>query len=89
MKRVISIIMVVVLLISIVTMMAFGLSANGFTYTAEDGEATITAYNNNAAQIEIPDTLGGYPVTKIGAYAFANRVETAGTDISSLRLPAG
>ena len=89
MKRVISIIMVVVLLISIVTMMAFGLSANGFTYTVEDGEATITAYNNNAAQIEIPDTLGGYPVTKIGAYAFANRAETAGTDISSLRLPAG
>ena len=88
MKRVISILMVITLTLSIVTMIAFGLSENGYTYTVENGEATITAYNNSGTSITIPATLGGVPVTAIGDYAFANRVETKGADITSLSLPA-
>lgn len=36
-----------------------------FTYTITDGEATITGYTGNAAEIVIPDAIAGYPVTKL------------------------
>ena len=87
MKRVVSLLMVIVLILSLVTIMAFGLTSNGYTYTQENGGACITAYNNTGTDITIPSSLGGLPVTKIGDYAFANRVETKGSDISSLSLP--
>ena len=87
MKRVISLLMVIALILSLVTIMAFGLTSNGYTYTEENGEACITAYNNTGTDITIPASLGGFPVTKIGDYAFANRVETKGSDITTLNLP--
>ncbi|MBR2591104.1 MAG: leucine-rich repeat protein [Clostridia bacterium] len=87
MKRVISLLMVIALLLSLVTIMAFGLSSNGFTYTVEDGEATVTAYSNSGSAITIPETLGGVPVVAIGDYAFADRAEKS-SDISSLSLPS-
>ncbi|MBQ6381192.1 MAG: leucine-rich repeat domain-containing protein [Clostridia bacterium] len=88
MKRIISLVMVIVLIASIVSILAIGLTENGFTYTVEDGEATVTGYTNNAANISIPETLGGVPVAKIGDFAFANRAERNGSDISSLTLPS-
>ncbi len=42
-----------------------------FTYTVSDGCATITGYDGVESTVVVPDTLGGYPVTKIGSNAFA------------------
>ena len=43
---------------------------SGFTYKVSGGEATITDYTGSATKLTIPSTLGGYPVTVIGDYAF-------------------
>ncbi|MBE6818909.1 MAG: leucine-rich repeat domain-containing protein, partial [Ruminococcaceae bacterium] len=88
MKRVISLIMVVALIASIGAVIAAGLSENGFVYTVENGEATVTGYTNNTSSVTVPENLGGYPVTKIGDFAFANRPERSGSDITSLSLPS-
>ena len=42
-----------------------------YTYTVSNGEATITDCNTAiSGDIAIPSTLGGYPVTSIGDFAF-------------------
>ena len=42
-----------------------------YTYTVKDGKATITDVDSAiSGDIVIPSTLGGYPVTSIGSYAF-------------------
>ncbi len=44
-----------------------------YTYTVENGEATITDCDESiSGDVVIPDTLGGYPVTSIGDEAFYN-----------------
>ena len=41
-------------------------------YEVEDGEATITGCDRSiSGELVIPSTLGGYPVTSIGNYAFS------------------
>ena len=43
-----------------------------YYYTVSDGKATITDCNGSiSGDIVIPSTLGGYPVTSIGGYAFS------------------
>ena len=50
-----------------------GLTEGYYTYTVENGGATITDCNNNiSGDVVIPDTLGGYPVTSIDEYAFSD-----------------
>ena len=41
-----------------------------YEYTVSDGKATVDGYNGNEISLEIPSTLGGYPVTSIGNCAF-------------------
>jgi autotransporter-associated beta strand protein len=53
-----------------------------YTYTIADGQATITKYNGTGGVVEIPATIGGFPVTGIGDEAFKNI-----TSITSLTLP--
>jgi hypothetical protein len=53
-----------------------------FTFTVENGEATITKYTGTSRSVVIPDTLGGAPVTTIGLRAF----DTG--DITSVVLPS-
>ena len=44
-----------------------------YDYIVVNGEATITYCDLNiSGDVEIPETLGGYPVTKIGSSAFMN-----------------
>jgi len=45
-------------------------STEGFYYKILNNEATITGFNNSSSNVTIPKTIGIYPVTKIGAYAF-------------------
>jgi hypothetical protein len=53
------------------------------TYTVADGQARITAYSKNGPQyVSIPDTLGGYPVTSIGNFAFSQK------NLKVLELPS-
>jgi hypothetical protein len=41
-----------------------------FTYTTGGGAATVTGYTGTGGAVTIPGTLGGFPVTAIGASAF-------------------
>jgi len=41
-----------------------------FTYTVTDSKATITGYIGPGGAVKIPPTLGGFPVTAIGASSF-------------------
>ena len=56
----------------------FGIAASAltediYTYTVSGGEATITDCDTSASgDITIPSTLGGYPVTSLGYFAFEN-----------------
>ena len=53
-------------------------------YEVTDGEATVIGYVGTAATLAVPSTLGGAPVTAIGAYAFYEC-----TALTSVTLPAG
>lgn len=54
-----------------------------YTYIVEDGEALITDFNDSVTgAITIPSTLGGYPVTNIGMWAF-----NACTGLTSVTIP--
>ncbi len=44
-----------------------------YRYTVENGEATITEYVGSAADVIIPDTIGGKPVVAIGRDAFMDQ----------------
>ena len=62
-----------------------------WSYVIDDGKAKVTNWNMNPAidssttgAIVVPDSLGGCPVTAIGAYAFYQM-----TGITSLAIPEG
>ena len=76
------------------TLFAATETVNGieWTYTVTDGKATITSGTEFSAAIPsstsgpvtVPSTLGGYPVTAIGEYAFYNCSE-----VTSFTIPDG
>ena len=45
-------------------------STDEFTYTVDAGKATITRYIGSSTDVEIPETIGEYPVSAIGKEAF-------------------
>ena len=47
-------------------------SQSPYTYSEKDGKVTITCYTGDLAQIIIPETIDGKPVTAIGEGAFKN-----------------
>lgn len=55
-----------------------------FTYSVYDGEATLTGCIDATGDIVIPETLGGYPVTRIGDQAFENC-----ENLVSVKIPEG
>ena len=56
-----------------------------YTYTTANGAATITKCSTSASgKITLPNTLGGYPVTAIGASAFSGC-----TRLTEVIIPAG
>ncbi len=65
-----------------ITASAEELTENGFTYTVEYDMATVTGHENPVGDLEIPSTLGGYPVTSIGFAAFYNC-----TSLTSITIP--
>lgn len=61
-----------------------GTSAMVFHYRVESGNATITGYEGSATLVEIPKTLDGYPVRKIGERAFEGN-----TALAAVVIPEG
>lgn len=61
-----------------------GTSAMVFHYTIENGGATITGYEGSATLVEIPTTLDGYSVKKIGERAFEGN-----TALAAVVVPTG
>ncbi len=55
---------------------------SGLQYSVSNGEATITGYTGTDTEIDIPSTLGGYPVTVIGNKVFDGRVS-----LKSITIP--
>lgn len=47
-------------------------SADGFLYTIKNSQVTITSYEGDAIEVEIPSEIEGYEVTIIGESAFEN-----------------
>ena len=74
MKRNVVFAVIIFSLLSLGCVSVFAASENGYNYTVStSGEATITyCAISKSGSVTIPDTLGGYPVTSIGARAFAN-----------------
>lgn len=53
-----------------------------YTYTVENGNATIVSADDSVlGDLTIPDTLGGYPVTYIGDCAFYKRDDLTGVTL--------
>lgn len=75
-KKTVSVIMAVLMLVALVPLNNLGVTAQAaksgnFKYSVSGGKATVTGLvNKNVASVIIPDTLGGYPVTCIGESAF-------------------
>ena len=55
-----------------------------FTYETNNNEITITGYTGGAVVVTVPDTITGYPVTKIGDAAFQYSYPLA-----AINLPSG
>ncbi len=59
-------------------------SERDFTYSVENGKATIVSYTGTQKNVQIPHTIAGYPVYAIGESAFASN-----TSITSVTIPDG
>lgn len=57
------------------------LVSGDFTYTVSGTKATITGYTGSGGSVTVPETIGGYTVTKIAQSSFI------GTRITSVNLP--
>ncbi len=53
----------------------FAAKDEDFQYEIIFEKAVITRYNGNAANLVIPESLGGRPVIEIGHYAFRDQIE--------------
>ena len=82
--RVLSAFLAVAMLLTLLPAAAFAAPApeSDFEYGVNKGTATITKYKGAGGAVEIPATLGGYPVTGIGMHAFAEY-----TSLKSVSMP--
>ncbi len=76
MKKIISLVLTLTLLVSVFNCMSFTTNAattgsnNNFEYSIENDEVTITDYFGSSTTVTIPSKINGYPVTTIGVEAF-------------------
>ncbi len=76
MKKVLSVLLAILLIVTVSPMGIFEITASAatedyYTYTVSNGKATITDVDTAIrGDVSIPDALGGYPVDVIGAHAF-------------------
>lgn len=90
MKKLLSIILVVSMVIfafPLTAISSFAVTSGDFEYeviSEEDKTCAIIGYTGTAADLEIPQEIDGYSVTKIGDYAFEEC-----TSLVSVTVPAG
>ena len=73
MKKVLSVIAVLCLLTTLLPGVVTAETYENLTYSVSGGKATITGCDSSVTgEVIIPDTIAGYPVTKIGLSAFAD-----------------
>lgn len=86
-KRLTVIMLVVLMILSAASVTAFAATSGDYQYTDNgDGTCTITQYLGSATDIMIPGTLGGLTVTAIGDYAFES-FDYNKSDICSISIP--
>lgn len=94
-KKLLSLMLILTIVLTALCIVPVGVSAAdtgeltdsrypGFRYTVESNKATVTSYFGTATSVVVPASLGGYPVTEIGANAFG-----ACDSILHLELPDG
>lgn len=74
-RKLLSLLLVLAMVLAIFPVSAFAADAKtegGYTYTIEDGYAVILQYTGNDSTVNIPETLGGYPVVVIDDGVFYN-----------------
>lgn len=80
-RKLLSLLLVLAMVLAIFPVSAFAADAKtegGYTYVIEDGYAMITHYTGSDATVDIPETLGGYPVAVIddGAFCYNQKIKT-------------
>lgn len=83
MKKALSIVLSLVILISItvsINFLAYANKSEDFQYRLSGGNAAITRYTGSAENLIVPSTINGYPVTSIDDYAF--RFNTSLIDVT-------
>lgn len=87
-KKIISLIICIAMVLSVVQIVAYADTLNlsgDYYYTVENGTATIMGYDNVIIEeVTLPSEIGGYPVTRIGDGAFANN-----NIITKITIPEG
>jgi hypothetical protein len=64
------------LLAAVLLMLTYALQAQ-FAFTTNNGAITITGYTGTNTTVIIPSTTNGYPVNRIGDYAFEYSVKAS------------
>lgn len=70
MKKILSIFLSVIIILSACSLPAFSLESGNYSYVIENGKAVITGYSGKDTRLSVPNTLGGYKVSAIGEGAF-------------------
>lgn len=84
MKKILSIFMSALIIVSAAAFSAEALSGGAFSYEIENGQAVITGYTGAGAAVTVPSQIGGYSVLAIGEGAFKNN-----TVITSVNITEG
>jgi len=77
---------VFVLLIALAVSVS-GQNASDFDYTEKDGKITITFYKGTVTNVRIPEKINGKPVVAIGENAFAQRLSSQASKVTSVIIP--
>jgi|GEM_PF-425485 len=72
----------IIILLLVIPNNASAASEGDFEYAVFEGNATITGYLGPGGDVNIPTTLGGYPVVAIGDWAFVGQ-----DSITSITIP--
>lgn len=84
MKKIISVFLSVIIVLSVCSFSAFSLVSGKYSYIVENGKAVITGYSGTESVLSVPNTLSGYSVFAIGNGAFRNNKY-----LTSITIPEG